>query len=53
MANWQLDMDVVRRGISKRGTGVFPLFVGCGVKPHDLDLDFDFGFDFIKKLSTV
>jgi len=23
---------------AKRGTGVFPLLVGCGVKPHDFDL---------------
>jgi hypothetical protein len=41
MANWQLDMDVVRRGISKRGTSAFPLLVACGVKPHDFDVDFD------------
>ena len=41
MANWQLDMDVVRQGISKRGIGVFSLLVGCGVKPHDVDFDFD------------
>ena len=41
MANWQLDMDVVRRWISKRGTGAFSLLVGCWVKPHDFDVDFD------------
>ncbi|KZK67356.1 hypothetical protein A1L58_03255 [Shewanella baltica] len=29
-----------RRGISKWGTGVFPLLVGCGVKPHDFDFSF-------------
>jgi len=29
-----------RRGISKRGTGAFPLLVGCGVKPHDFDFSY-------------
>ena len=27
-----------RRGISKRGTGAFPLLVGCGVNPTTLIL---------------
>jgi len=41
MANWQLDMDVVRRGLllTKRqeGIAVDPLLVGCGLKTHDFD----------------
>ncbi|MGI2133077.1 hypothetical protein ACRN93_17325 [Shewanella baltica] len=41
MANWQLDMEVVRQGISKRGTAAFSLLVGCWVKPQDFDVDFD------------
>jgi hypothetical protein len=42
MTNRQLNMFVIRQEISKSGTGAFPLLVGCGVKPHDVDLDFDF-----------
>ena len=42
MANWQLDMDVVRQGLllTKRqeGIAVDPLLVGCGLKTHDFDL---------------
>lgn len=33
-------------GISKRGTGVFPLLLGCGVKPRDVDFDLEIQTNF-------